>query len=460
MKLFEEFSLRFERKNWQNDVELALIDTILEQRPDLFLLLKDDIMQGLSPQTKLGRGDSPSVEQIVRAAFYKEIKGLDYRELEYAQMDSRICAEFIKIDQKRLYSFQVYQKYISKITAENLEKFMVEINKIAISEGLEDVKKIRMDSTVVKTNIHYPTNNSLLWDCIRESHRLLESLKNEIDGVEFRDYLKNAKKTYFKINNVKPKKNKKETSQDGEKNDDARVKLFKKQLVTFTKCINQVSNVLKKNVSCVDPKAIQILEALKLLKEKMKKVQYQSLEREINGNTVKNEDKIFSIFEEHTQIVVKGTRDVEFGHVVDMTGGNSNLVLTCEIHEKPKKDSTQFVPNIEKISTFYHKTPQSVATDGGYASLDNQTQAKKMGIVNIVFNKIVGSLKNIASSTSMETRLKKWRSGMEAVISNLKRGFNLSVCNWKGYEHFKAKVFWSIISYNIRVMSGLVLARC
>ena len=74
-------------------------------------------------------------------------------------------------------------------------------------------------------------------------------------------------------------------------------------------------------------------------------------------------------------------------------------------------------------------------------------------------NKIVGSLKNVVSSVQMETRLKKWRSGMEAVISNLKRGFHLFRCEWKGRDHFDAKVLWSVIAYNIRVMTGFMLGK-
>ena len=81
----------------------------------------------------LAGGTPPSVEQIVRAAIYKELKGLEYRELEYHQIDSRICALFIKIDELRPYSFQVYQKYISQIKADNLQKLLVELNKIAIT---------------------------------------------------------------------------------------------------------------------------------------------------------------------------------------------------------------------------------------------------------------------------------------------------------------------------------------
>ncbi|TKT85466.1 ISNCY family transposase, partial [Dyadobacter frigoris] len=87
-----------------------------------------DILKGCK-QSDFGRQDMPGVEQIVRAAIYKELKGLDYRELEYAQTDSRICAQFIKIDVVRPYSFQLYQKYISKITEENVQKLLVSLNK-------------------------------------------------------------------------------------------------------------------------------------------------------------------------------------------------------------------------------------------------------------------------------------------------------------------------------------------
>jgi len=113
---------------------------------------------------------------------------------------------------------------------------------------------------------------------------------------------------------------------------------------------------------------------------------------------------------------------------------------------------------IEKIERNYNRIPESASYDGGYASIENSNCAISKGIKNVVFGKIKGSLKNIASSLNMETRLKKWRSGIEAVISNIKRGFNLRRINWRGLEHFKAKVLWSVIAYNIRVMTGHFLA--
>ena len=381
--------------------------------------------------------------QIVRAAIFKEMKNLDYRELHFAQEDSRICATFIKLDSRKPFSFQMFQKYISRISEESLQRVLFEINRIAISEGLEDVKSIRQDSTVVKSNVHYPTNNALVWDCIKESHRLLEQLHKECDHVSFRDYRKSAKKMYYKINVTKSK--------------NTRIDLFRKQLGTFTKCINQVSNILKKKVKGAKSKAL--MSRLKELLLVMQQVYSMAYRKQILGENVPNSEKIFSIYEPHTDIILKGGRDILFGHKINLAGGRSNLILDCQILEGNPADTKLFQPTLDRVMSGYGITPRDSVTDGGYAWGENADYCKNEGITNIVFNKVVGSLKNIASSKNMETRLKKWRSGIEAVISNWKRGFGMRVCEWKGWEHFKAKVLWSVIAYNFRTMTRLILER-
>lgn len=189
----------------------------------------------------------------------------------------------------------------------------------------------------------------------------------------------------------------------------------------------------------------------------LEQVYYMTYRKEIAGESVPNDQKLFSIYELHTDIIVKGSREIKFGHKVNIGTGKSNLILTCEVLEGNPADSTLYQGTIDKLIESYGKVPRDSATDGGYAAKANAEYAQEKGIVNIVFNKIVGSLKNIVSSKNMETRLKKWRSGIEANISNLVRGFNLKRCNWKGLEHFKSKVLWSVIAYNIRVMTLALL---
>lgn len=444
MKLFNDLRLKFEKSDWASNPEFGLLDTILEEHPFLYGILKEDICRE-TKKSVFGRKDTPSVEQIVRAALYKELKQLDYRELEYAQKDSRICSTFIKLDERKPFSFQMFQQYISKISVQSLDRLLVEINKIAISEGLEDVEKIRIDSTVVKTNIHYPTNNSLAWDCIKESHRLLSHLSEETKDLTIRDYRGSAKKNYYKINVIKSK--------------DERQKLFVKQLVLFTKSINQVDQVIrntkKKSYSV---SAMCLVLALEKLLPLMRQVHDFTKRKQVLGESVPNDEKIFSIYEQHTDIIVKGGREVLFGHKINFAGGRSNLILDCETLDGNPSDTRLYQGTLDRIEKNYAIIPRDVATDGGYASNLNKDYAQNKGIKNIVFNKVVGSMQNIATSKKMETMLKKWRSGIEAVISNYKRKFKMFVCTWKGETHFKAKVLWSAIAYNIRVMTTLVIS--
>jgi transposase, IS5 family len=445
MKILNELRLKLEKPLWALDPELAFIDTILNENPRLYEIVVADI-KDLNKSSNLGRQDSPTVEQVVRAALYKEIKKLDYRELEYAQEDSRICGAFIKLEERTPFSFEMFQKYISKIRAESLRALMVEINRIMMQEeGIEDGRRLRTDSTAVETDIHYPTNNSLIWDCIKTSHRLLKKLEETGKIKKVRNYRKQGKKNEFKINNTKKK--------------EKRAELFEKQLKLFRTSINQVKRVVGEVIAGVDLGALSIVGELKGLLPKMEKVYDISYRHELLGESVPNREKIFSIYEDHTDILVKGAREAAFGHKVNLTTGRSNLILDCEIVDGNPRDSILYEGVLERVKSDYGLRPRDMVTDGGYASLSNQGKAKEYGIVNIVFNKIVGSLKNVVTSAQMETRLKKWRSGMEAVISNLKRGFHLFRCEWKGRNHFDAKVLWSVIAYNIRVMTGFMLGK-
>jgi IS5 family transposase len=447
LKLLNDLRLQFEKELWVLNPQLAVMDTILDTHPEILEMVKEDITGGKKSSRK-GRQDMPTVEQIVRAAIYKEMKNLTYRELEYEQHDSRMCARFIKLDDRKPFSFEAYQKYISRISGESLKRVLVAINRLAMEEGIEDGRSIRTDSTVVETNIHYPTNNSLVWDCMKSIDRLLKRLQESGVEIKVRSYKKQAKKNHYKINNTKSQEKRKEE--------------FKRQLKLFRSSIKQAELALTAKLpetlmGWIEAEAI--VKALRELLVKAEKVYDISWRHEVLGEAVPNEEKIFSIYEDHTDIIVKGKRDVEFGHKVNLASGRSNLILDCRIVEGNPADSTLYEEVIERIGSNYGIVPRDMVTDGGYASIKNAEIGKDKGIVNIVFTKIVGSLKNIVNSRNIETRLKKWRSGMEAVISNLKRGYELYRCEWRTRERFDAKVYWNVIVYNIRVMTAAFLKK-
>jgi IS5 family transposase len=287
-----------------------------------------------------------------------------------------------------------------------------------------------------------------MWDCIKTFDRLLMKLREESGGaITVRRYKKQAKKHYGKINNTKSAEKRKE--------------LFEKQLKLLRTSINQAQAALVALAQRARSSGAARVRTgeLSALLPKAQKVYAMTYRHEILGECVPNPEKVFSIYEEHTDIIVKGGREAVFGHKVNLTTGRSPLIIDCKILEGNPRDTQAYGGVIDRIKEHYGVVPRDMTTDGGYASLANQRTAQEAGIVNIVFNKIVGSLKNLTSSLNMQTRLKKWRSGMEAVISNLKRGFDIFRCGWKTRAHFDAKVYWSVIAYNIRVMTDLLIGR-
>jgi IS5 family transposase len=433
MQIYNELKLRFEQTIWALYPELALFDTILDKKPEFIKLVENDVLKGLK-NNDLGRKDSPTVEQVLRAAVYKEIKQLDYRELALAMYDSKSFNLFMKLDSRKGFSYSVLQKYISKIKEENIRKIIIEINKIAVSEGIEDLEKVSSDTTTVETNIHYPTNNSLIWDCIKVATRLLKKIKK--DNKDEQDKLdkrhKEAKKLNYQINNTK---------KDGQKT------LFDMYLVQLQVLISEVKQVIESGEA-----QGKIFKELKSLLPKMEIIYTNSKLYQLDDVKVKCADKLFSIHETHTNILVKGLRDIDYGHKVLITRGNSNLILDYGIYEGNPNDKNLLIPSLDKVIKNYTVIPNSASYDGGFASQSNLDSCKERGIVNTVFTKVTKSLKNIAVSVEVERMLKKWRGTTEAVISNLKRGFGLSRVLWIGWEKFQAKVAWSILCYNLRVI--------
>ena len=452
MEIFDNLRLKFVAPLWAKAPQFAVIDTILENRPDIISIVKDDVLKDLK-NSNMGRKDSPTVEQIVRAAIYKELKGQTYEELEFDQYDSTICQEFLNLSHKP-FSDSVLQKYISKITATNLNKILIEINKIAAELDYEDFKDIRTDSTPVEADVHHPTNNSLVYDCIKTATIFFEKMKQKYvyKYEEIENTRQEAKKINYDLNNVKGKKNENQSQKENR---------AEKMKLLFTDYL-ELHQSIHKEVICLiecglDEFTPYDKEKILNLEKNMTIVYKNAYRFQIEGKEVANEDKLFSIYEEHTDIIVKGIRDIVFGHKINLSTGRSNLILYCNVEDGNPKDTTLFQKPILEIEKNYAVDEfRSIATDGGYASLENRDFAT-IKFINVVFTKVVGSLQNITENEKVESSLKRWRAGIEGNISNLKRKFNIGRVVWKGKAGFDAKIFWSVIAYNIRVLTGHIL---
>ena len=186
----------------------------------------------------------------------------------------------------------------------------------------------------------------------------------------------------------------------------------------------------------------------------MKQVIDQATRRVIQGETVPAREKVVSFFESHTDIIVKGQRETEYGHKIFLTGGTSNLILDCIIERGNPSDADHYRQLVERIENIYGRVPRQVTADGGFASKENLAWAKGKEIKDVAFSKKRGlSVLDMVKSSWVYKKLKNFRAGIEANISALKRAFGLRRCSWSGLEGFKQYVWSAIVSYNLLVLA-------
>ena len=185
----------------------------------------------------------------------------------------------------------------------------------------------------------------------------------------------------------------------------------------------------------------------------------QTRRRVFEDEKVPASEKIFSIFEDHTDIIIKDNRDKHYGHKICLTGGTSNLILDCVILEGNPTDSTLVENMLDRQNEIFNRYPLKVALDGGFASKENLKIAKGKKIKDVCFAKKRGlEIEDMCRSEYVYKRLRKFRAGVESGISWLKRIFGLTRCIWKGFQSFKCYVLSSIVTANLLTIARKKLA--
>ena len=189
-----------------------------------------------------------------------------------------------------------------------------------------------------------------------------------------------------------------------------------------------------------------------------RRVVEQTERRVLRGESVPSSEKIVSIFEPHTDIIVKDRRDTFYGHKICLTTGASGLVLDVVVETGNPADATLARKMVERVGSVLGRLPTQVTFDGGFSSKANVAEIKKLGVSDVVFSKHVGlEVTDMARSRWVFRKLRNFRAGIEAGISFLKRSFGLRRCNWTGSESFGAYVWGSVLSCNLLVVARHLL---
>jgi transposase, IS5 family len=430
--------------------ELEAISQIIDENHGIFEQVQRDLIGMKSAQT--GR-TGMTAEQVFRCAILKQYRNLTYEELSFHLEDSMSFRAFAKLRMGQKPSASTLQENVKALSETTWEAANRMVLEYARRKGIEKGRTIRLDSTAVETDIHYPTDSSLLMDGVRIITRLLIAGKecSPTPAYGFADHRRVAKKRWIKILNSKK--------------ESVRIKCYRDLLEIAMRVRGYAMEAIEvlDGFSSADLletiRARGLAENLRQVVETFDKVMDQTRRRVLEGKKVPAGEKVFSFFETHTDIIEKGNRETTYGHKVFVVGGESGLILDCMIERGNPADSAMFLPLLDRQQGLYGKAPRQVASDGGFASYDNLIKAKGKGISDVSFSKRKGiSVLDMVKSSWVYKKLRNFRAGIEANISVLKRAFGLTRCTWSGWAGFKQYVRSAIVSYNLLTLARLTIA--
>jgi IS5 family transposase len=426
--------------------ELSAISRILDSNPIIY----DLVMQDLSPQQTKSKAGAKGMtaEQVIRAAVVKQMFEFSYKDLAFHLVDSVSLKRFCHIGfADKGFKKSVLCKNIKAISPQSWEAINQCLVHYAKDNGIEKGRQVRIDSTVVESNIHAPSDSTLLWDSVRVLARILAKTKDLYprSGIVFQNHTRRAKRRMLGIQYAKNKKQRKQHYLD-------LLKVTRDTVGYAHNCID----ILHHHHDAV---AIAVCEDLNGTVALALRVIDQSEKRVLDGLSVPAVEKIVSIFEPHTDVIVKDRRDTFYGHKVCLTGGGSNLITDCVIEQGNPADSQLVEKMLNRHNELYGQYPLKVAFDGGFASKHNLDAAKSMKIKDVCFSKKRGlQVEDMCRSQWVYNRLKRFRAGIESGISWIKRCFGFARCTWKGLRSFKSYIWASIVSANLLVIARKQIA--
>lgn len=448
----EQFHLVPTNIDHEHARELSQISAVLDQLPEATELVYADLLERGGKPVDPGKGrDGMTAEQVLRALVVKQMNQYSYEELSFHLADSTTYRWFCRIDsEQKSLKKSTLQKNIKHVRAETWEAINRKLVQHAAALGVETGAKVRTDCTVVESNIHKPTDSSLLWDSVRVLVRFMGDAEEDF-GVSFMNHSRRAKRRALGIMNAK--------------SNEQRVPLYRDLLTVTEKTVRSAERIAGELDKAEVVGLFDLLQRVALANQirhyvaLAKRVIDQTKRRVLNGESVPAAEKIVSIFEPHTDIIIKDRRETLYGHKICLTSGASGLVTDVVVKEGNPADSTLAVKMIERQRAIYGQVPLQASFDGGFTSRDNLAAMKALGVEDVAFSKRGGlQITEMVKSSWVYRCLRNFRAGIEGTISFLKRVFGLDRCTWSGFRSFKAYVCGSVLACNLLVLARHLLA--
>lgn len=446
MRRQDQLSLTRSPIDHPHATELDKISEILSANPRMALLVAQDLVRGVRNPHTGARGLTG--DQVLRMLIVKQMTSFSYEELGFHLADSvtyRAFCGFGPLDATP--SRSTLAENIKKIRPRTLEKIHRRLIRYAVGLGVESGRRTRIDATVTESTIHAPTDSSLLCDGVRVLTRALVDAQRLCGFRKWSNHRKRAKRRMLAIVNTG--------------NAEQRLHAYVDLLKVTHSCVDYTQEAmiaLRAVRGRQRDAALLLVSRMEDMLIRVWPVIIQTERRVLAGESVPSEQKIVSIFEDHTDIIVKDRRDTLYGHKIFLAAGESGLITDCVIAQGNPADATMAIPILRRQKRILGRVPEQAALDGGFASKDNLAAGKALGIRDLAFSKKRGlAISDMTRSTFIYRCLRNFRAGIEGLISFLKRVFGLDRCTWKGADSFASYVMASVIAGNLLTLARHML---
>jgi len=424
-----------------------VISELMDDNPQLVSLVHQDLAQMLS-QSKGGRKSEYTSEQILRALLVMFIEQDSYRQVVIRIENSEFLRGFVGLGIKPMMDYSFLNKAFCILSDKTWQTMNQLLARYAKQQGKISSEKLRLDTTVYETNIHYPTDSSLLWDSFRVLARLLQRIQQELPqlALKHRFHLSKVKKLSLFITR---------NSSSNNKSKKRKVESTYRKLVARVSWIAEVARETLAILQQAGYEAELLADYLPTVEQIIK----QTERRVFQNLKLAADEKVYSLFEEHTELLKRGKagKPIEFGHKVLIAQTGETFIHHYDVFRQHQEDKELLAPTLKAHKQLFGIGPDVLATDKGF--YENMQQLLKLeediSTVSICKKGRRNQAEYDRESSEEFKDGQRFRAGCEGSISVLKRAFKLGRCLFKGFKNYAASVGCAVFCHNLVLLSRL-----
>jgi IS5 family transposase len=438
---------------------LRKIDTLLEDEAVI-----ETVARGLEsrwPQSRRrGRPGTPA-EVVLRMLILKHLFDWSYDDLEHEVRANLVYRAFTRIDAGDVPDAKTILKIARALGPDVIEQLHRQVVEVAKRAGVTHGRRFRIDTTVVETNVHYPTDSSLLQDGVRVLTRTMQRASAALGDPRgrVRHRLRSVGRRTLIIGR----------QARSPETRDALVRSYRQLMATTravvrdaTTMVRRINQRLRTASAAITPTLTRARQQLQHLQPLVTRVLDQTRARLLGGDT-HVPDKVLSVFEPHTEAIRKGkiAKPTEFGKLVTIQEAEHQIITAYEVHATRPADMTLWIPALDRHLAMFGRAPDIAAGDRGFASAKNEDAAVTRGVRRVILPR--PGRKTPARRSHERQRWfrrgQRWRVGCEGRISVIKRRHGLRRCRYHGADGTARWVGLGVIANNLVSSATFLTAR-